>query len=78
MYSLQVSDSVVKSAGELYEHLSDEEIQEGRKIMDEENDKRLQSVQLNTISCSLLRMFALRSYYNVTDALSELCESPEL
>ena len=44
MHSLQVSDSVVKSAGELYEHLGDEEIQEGRKIMDEENDKRLQSV----------------------------------
>ena len=39
---LQVSDSVVKSAGELYKHLSDEEIQEGREIMDKENDKRLQ------------------------------------
>ena len=41
---LQVSDSVVKSAGELYKHLNDEEIQEGREIMDKENDKRLQWV----------------------------------
>ena len=49
MHSLQVSDSVVKSAGELHKHLSDEEIQEGRKIMDEENNKRLQSVQLAVV-----------------------------
>ena len=41
---LQVSDSVVKSAGELYKHLSDEEIQEGWEVMDKENEKRLEWV----------------------------------
>ena len=47
MHSLQVSNSVVKSAGELYKPLSDEEIQEGRKIMDE-------TTTVSTIRCSLL------------------------
>jgi len=72
-----VTDSVVKSAGELYKHLSDEEIQEGWETMNKETDKRLQWVLSNVLHYSSISVH-YRAYYNVTDALAELCESREL
>jgi len=38
----QVTDGIVKSAANLYQQLSDDEIQEGVKLMEEGNEKRLQ------------------------------------
>ena len=38
----QVTDNIIKSAARLYQQLSDDEIQEGVRLMDEGSEKRLQ------------------------------------